>query len=34
MVKKGFVRQLAFRDAFMWEEEIEAFVKDRMKGHS
>lgn len=32
--KKGFVRQLEFRPAFMWEEEIEDFVKKRMKGYT
>ena len=32
--KKGFVRQLAFRPAFMWEEEIEKFVKKKMKGYT
>ncbi len=32
-VKKGFVRQLDFRPAFMWEKEIEDFVKERMKGY-
>lgn len=32
--KKGFVRQLAFREAFMWEEEIEDFVKERIKGYT
>lgn len=32
--KKGFVRQLEFREAFMWEKEIEDFVKDRITGYS
>ncbi len=32
--EKGFVRQLDFRSAFMWEEEIEEFVKKKMKGHT
>ena len=32
--KKGFVRQLQFRPAFMWEDEIEDFVKERMKGYT
>ncbi len=32
--KKGFVRQLEFREAFMWEKEIEDFVKDRVKGYT
>ncbi len=32
--KKGFVRQLEFRPAFMWEEEIEEFVKKKMKGYT
>jgi len=31
---KGFVRQLQFRPAFMWESKIEDFVKDRMKGYT
>lgn len=33
IIKKGFVRQLNFRPAFMWEKEIEDFVKERMKGY-
>jgi len=33
-MKKGFVRQLDFRPAFIWEKEIEDFVKDRMKGYT
>jgi hypothetical protein len=33
-IKKGFVRQLNFRPAFMWEEEIEEFVKKKIKGYS
>ena len=33
MNKKGFVRQLDFREAFMWEKEIEDFVKERAKGY-
>ena len=32
--KKGFVRQLKFRPAFMWEKEIEDFVKKKMKGYT
>ena len=32
--KKGFVRQLEFRPAFMWEEEIEEFVKKKIKGYT
>lgn len=32
--EKGFVRQLAFRPAFVWEQEIEDFVKERIKGYS
>jgi len=32
--KKGFVRQLSFRPAFVWEQEIEDFVKERMKGYT
>jgi len=32
--EKGFVRQLDFRPAFMWEEEIEKFVKEKMKGYT
>lgn len=32
--KKGFVRQLMFRPAFMWEDEIEKFVKQRIKRYS
>ncbi len=34
MVKKGFVRQLAFREAFLWEKEIENFVEKKMKGYT
>lgn len=33
-VKKGFVRQLDFRPAFMWEKEIEDFVKEQLKGYT
>ena len=33
-MKKGFVRQLEFREAFLWEKEIEDFVKERIKGYS
>lgn len=33
-MKKGFVRQLDFRPAFMWEKEIEDFVKERIHGYS
>ena len=33
-MKKGFVRQLEFREAFMWEKEIEDFVKEKMKGYT
>ena len=33
-MKKGFVRQLTFRPAFMWEEEVEEFVKKNVKGYS
>lgn len=32
--KKGFVRKLQFRPAFTWEDEIEDFVKERMKGYT
>lgn len=32
--KKGFVRQLDFREAFLWEDEVEEFVKKRIKGYS
>ena len=32
--KRGFVRQLQFRPAFVWEQEIEDFVKERMRGYS
>jgi hypothetical protein len=31
---KGFVRQLNFRPAFLWEEEIEDFVRDHTIGYS
>lgn len=34
MVKNGFVRQLQFRPAFRWEQEVEDFVKDRIKGYT
>ena len=34
MKKKGFARQLEFRPAFIWESEIEDFVKERIKGYS
>jgi hypothetical protein len=34
MAKNGFVRQLMFREAFLWEGEVETFVKDRIVGHS
>lgn len=30
--EKGFVRQLDFRPAFMWEKEIEDFVKEKATG--
>jgi len=33
-MKKGFVRQLQFREAFLWEKEIEDFVKKHIKGYS
>jgi hypothetical protein len=33
-VKKGFVRQLLFREAFLWEKEVEDFIKTRIKGYS
>lgn len=32
--KKGFVRQLLFREAFIWEKEVEDFVRERMKGYT
>ena len=32
--KSGFVRQLLFREAFLWEKEIDDFVKERMKGYT
>ncbi len=32
--KNGFVRQLNFRESFMWEKEIEDFVKERVKGYT
>lgn len=31
---KGFVRQLLFRPAFVWEREVEDFVRERMKGYT
>ena len=31
---KNFVRQLMFREAFLWEAEVEDFVKERMKGYT
>lgn len=34
MKKKGFVRQLEFREAFLWEKEIEDFVRDNIHGYS
>jgi hypothetical protein len=34
MKNRGFVRQLSLRPAFVWEQEVEVFVKDRVKGHS
>lgn len=33
-MKKGFVRQLTFRPAFMWETEVEDFVEERIKGYT
>ena len=32
--KKGFVRQLMFREAFIWEQEVEDFVKQKAKGYT
>lgn len=32
--KKGFVRQLLFREAFVWEKEIEDFVRKMMSGYT
>lgn len=32
--KRGFVRQLDFREAFLWEKEIEEFVKKEMVGYT
>jgi len=32
--KKGFVRQLLFREAFRWEKEIEDFIEERIRGYS
>ena len=32
--EKGFVRQLNFRPAFLWEEEVEDFVREKIKGYS
>ena len=32
--KKGFVRQLMFREAFIWEKEVEDFVKENMRGYT
>jgi hypothetical protein len=34
MAKNGFVRQLDFRPAFIWESEIEDFVRERVNGYS
>ena len=32
--KKGFVRQLMFREAFAWEKEVEDLVKENMQGYT
>ena len=33
-IKKGFVRKLMFREAFLWEKEVEDFVKENVGGYS
>lgn len=33
-MKKGFVRQLMFREAFLWEKEVEDFVRENAKGYT
>jgi len=32
--KNGFVRQLNLRPAFVWEKEVEDFVRERVKGYT
>ena len=33
-MKNGFNRQLMFKEAFVWEKEVEDFVRERVKGYT